>query len=273
MSIPDSVSAPLTPYRQPTGPLATSHSFSTPASGPCTTPYYFGTPTSSTVLSGESGIKSSQKQPTGSGKENSSKKKMKLKPAIADLSTYEKLQYFYGFLREELRLTYGELLFHTSQDFSGKEVISSEILDLPGKPRASREQMAATMQHFFNGTGHGGFLVTSIVENWLKHPYGRLHQDSELMYSTTVPYLTIKPIRPALTLFAAQLVESKLVKEAEAAISSSSGLHVSISAKNSVRKVEWTDIGTTTMEETQKILKVHQPLTWSLILRLASRPP
>ena len=58
--------------------------------------------------------------------------------------------------------------------------------------------MAAIMQHFFNGTGHGGFLAGSIVENWLKHPYGRLHRDSELMYSTTVPYSTIKPIRPAI---------------------------------------------------------------------------
>lgn len=117
-------------------------------------------------------------------------------------------------------------------------------------------------------------MAASIIENWLKHPYGRLHRDSELMYSTTVPYSTIKPVRPALTSFAAQLVESKLVKEAEAAIMSSSGLHVSLSAKRSaIRNVEWTDIGTTTMEQTQEILKAHQPLMWSLILKLASRPP
>ena len=262
----------MTPYRQPTGPLVTSQtSFGTP--GPCTTPYYyhFGTPT---ILSesAESGFKSSRKRP--SGKENSLKKKKKKKNTIADLSTYDKLQYFYGFLREELRWTYGELLFHTSHDFSGKEDTSLEVIDLPGKPRASREQMAAIMQHFFNGTGHGGFLAGSIVENWLKHPYGRLHRDSELMYSTTVPYSTIKPIRPALTSFAAQLIESKLVKEAEAAIMTSSGLHVSISAKKSaVRNIEWTDIGAITMEKTQEIFKAHQPLTWSLILKLASRPP
>ena len=256
----------MTPYR-PTGPLITLQtSFGT--LGPCTTPYYhFGTPN----LSAESGTKSSRKRPNG--KENSLKKKKK-KSTIADLSTYNKLQYFYGFLREELKWTYGELLFHTSHDFSGKEDTSLEVIDLPGKPRASREQMAATMQHFFNGTGHGGFLAGLIVENWLKHPYGRLHRDSELMYSTTVPYSTIKPIRPALSSFAAQLVESKLVKEAEAAIMTSSGLHVSISAKKSaVRNIEWTDIGTITMEKTQEIFKAHQPLTWSLILKLASRPP
>jgi hypothetical protein len=55
---------------------------------------------------------------------------------------------------------------------------------------------------------------------------------------------------------------------------SSSGLHVSISAKKSaVRNIQWTDIGNTTIEQTQEILKAHQPLTWSLILKLASRPP
>jgi hypothetical protein len=71
MTIPDSVSVPMTPYRQPTGPFVTSQpSFGTP--GPCTTPYYFGTPT---LLSGESGSKSSRKRP--SGKENSMKKKKK----------------------------------------------------------------------------------------------------------------------------------------------------------------------------------------------------
>ena len=55
----------MTPYRQPTGPLATSQSsFSTP--GPCTTPYYcYGMPTSTTLLSEESGSKSSRKRPSG----------------------------------------------------------------------------------------------------------------------------------------------------------------------------------------------------------------
>jgi hypothetical protein len=143
MTIPDSVSVPMTPY-SPTGPLVTLQtSFSTP--GPCTTPYsgYYlqvGTPSPNTLFSEESGSKSSRKRP--SGKENSLKKKKKKNPTIADLSTYDKLQFFYGFLREELKWTYGELLFHTSHDFSGKEDSSSEVIDLPGKPRASREQMA-----------------------------------------------------------------------------------------------------------------------------------
>jgi hypothetical protein len=113
MSIPDGASVPMTPYRHPIGLLATSQiSFSTP--GPCTIPYYFGT---TTLISAEAPGKSSRKQPNG--KKNCLQKKKNTRPAIADLPTYKKLQLFYGFLHEELKWTYGKLLFCTSQDFSG----------------------------------------------------------------------------------------------------------------------------------------------------------
>ena len=153
MSIPDSISVPMTPYRQPTGPLVTLQtSFGTP--GPCTTPYYyhFGTPT---ILSesAESGFKSSRKRP--SGKENSLKKKKKKKNTIADLSTYDKLQYFYGFLREELRSSQMDIrwtpLSHiTRLLWEGRHLIRSNRLtwETPSQSRTNGCHNAALFQWY-----------------------------------------------------------------------------------------------------------------------------
>jgi hypothetical protein len=188
-----------------------------------------------------------------------------------ELSTFEKLQKFYAYLKHELDWTYGELLFHTSQDFSGFDILPNQA---PGNSNrlATREQMAAVMHHFFKGNGE--HPPSEIISNWLKHPYGRLQRDSSLMYSTSVPYPSIKPVRPGLTSFAAQIVQNKLVQEAEKAIDVSNGLHVSISdSKTSAKKLEWTDIGSATVEHTQDIIRKHQPLTWSILMKLASRPP
>ena len=55
----------------------------------------------------------------------------------------------------------------------------------------------------------------------------------ELMYSLSEPYTNIKPLRPALTSFAPQLVEKKNLVKVESAIKPSSGLHISFSKNNS----------------------------------------
>jgi len=81
-------------------------------------------------------------------------------------------------------------------------------------------------------------------------------------------------MRPALTSFAAQLVEKKLMKEAESAIKSSTGLHISLSKKETQENlIKWPDIGSATVENARKIIQEHQPLTWSLIMKISSRPP
>jgi hypothetical protein len=132
---------------------------------------------------------------------------------------------------------------------------------------------AAIIQHFMNGNGK--YSPSQILENWLTHPYGANERNSTLMYSTSAPYTKIKPVRAALTSFAAQLVEKKLVKEAETAIKSTNGLHISLSTKKNTTQnlVDWPDVGNATIEKTSKIIQEHQPLTWSLIMKIASRPP
>ncbi|KAF8958799.1 hypothetical protein BDZ97DRAFT_1940816 [Flammula alnicola] len=170
--------------------------------------------------------------------------------------------------------SYGELLFHTSQDFSGYNTTSNQPLPSNSTTirRATREQMAAVMQHFFNGDGE--YTPATILLNWIKHPYGRLQCNSPLMFSTSVPYTSIKPVRPALTSFVAQIVQDKLVSEAEDAIKVSSGLHLSLSDhKTAAKKLEWTDIGSATVEHAQQIIQNHQQLTWNLFMKLAARPP
>jgi hypothetical protein len=186
-------------------------------------------------------------------------------------SDNHKLSRFFDFLQDDLQWSYGKLLYCTTM---GKA--PGAIKDKTGKSTNTKvvQRNAAVIQHFMNGNGKYG--ASQILEDWLKHPYGAHEHESQLMYSVSEPYTNIKPVRPALTSFAAQLVEKKLVKEAESAIKSSSGLRVSISNKKKVAPgslIKWPDIGSATVENTRKIIREHQPLTWSLIMKVSSRPP
>ena len=190
--------------------------------------------------------------------------------ALSDADSH-KLSRFFAFLQDDLEWTYGELLYYTTM---GKA--PGAIRDEIGKSTNTKvvQRNAAIIQHFMNGSGKYG--PSQILDNWLKHPYGAHERESQLMYSTSEPYTNIKPVRPALTSFAAQLVEKKLVKEAESAIKPSSGLHISFPKKGKVAPgnlIKWPDVGSTTVENTRKIIQEHQPLTWSLIMKISSRPP
>ena len=56
------------------------------------------------------------------------------------------------------------------------------------------------------------------------------------MYSLLVSYTDIKPVRPALTSFAAQIIATRLGAEAEEAIKPENGLCVALSHKKQVAK-------------------------------------
>lgn len=62
------------------------------------------------------------------------------------------------------------------------------------------------------------------------------------MYSVMIPYADIGPVRPALSSFATQIIENRLVYEARKAVEPSGGLHVSTKLKDS-GAVTWSDIG------------------------------
>ena len=200
------------------------------------------------------------------------------KRAKLDLTDLEKLRMFYGFIIEELGWTYGETLYKTSiamadHNKSHKAAISSLAAKRPElKYHATDNQIISTMQHFF--AGKGDYTPAKVISSWYRHPYGRLDRDSKLMFSTEVSYGSIGPIRPALSSFAVQILTQKLVDEAEKAIQPDSGLHVNLSnKKHAAKQVEWTDLGATTLERTQSIIRTYQPLTWKLVLKLATRPP
>ncbi|TFK73715.1 hypothetical protein BDN72DRAFT_868943 [Pluteus cervinus] len=94
------------------------------------------------------------------------------------------------------------------------------------------------------------------------------------MYNLATPYPDIRDMRPGLTSFAAQVTLRKLTTEAEAAVDSKSGLHMALTKKTlEINTVEWADIGSQTPERVQQVLKTNQPLTWSLLMCLAARPP
>ncbi|KAJ6521644.1 hypothetical protein DFH09DRAFT_1331060 [Mycena vulgaris] len=95
-------------------------------------------------------------------------------------------------------------------------------------------------------TGRAKKSVAKIITEWMAHPVGRIPAHSpnlDLMYSTTVPYSDIKPVRAALTAFSTQTIGKKVGDEAENAVKLSSGLHVSIGKKHPETKLRREDLG------------------------------
>ncbi|CAL1706858.1 unnamed protein product [Somion occarium] len=130
------------------------------------------------------------------------------------------------------------------------------------------------VSYFLSGRDKNGYTPTLIIHDWFRSADGCVAPDSEesgLMYSTTMPYTQIKGVRTGLSSFAAQIVQRKLVREAENAVNPNNGLHSSRSSPNCRKKLQWTDIGAATLPHIEKIIREHQPLTVSLLLAVADR--
>ncbi|KAF8193655.1 hypothetical protein BJ912DRAFT_1091531 [Pholiota molesta] len=201
------------------------------------------------------------------GKENT--------PAPADRRKRGKMSPLTISDKHELDWTFGEALFYASQATADID-FSQTTLDAHDSRfnqwNISRESITATLQHFFNGNVK--YPPSKILDCWYRHSYGRLERNSPDMYTTNTPYTELKPIRPALTSFAVQIVLKKLVAEAESAVSTSSGLHLSLSDKrHNEKKIEWRDVGALTFETAKEIITTHQPLLWNLVNTLATRRP
>ncbi|KAF8811788.1 hypothetical protein BYT27DRAFT_7336050 [Phlegmacium glaucopus] len=147
--------------------------------------------------------------------------------------------------------TLGEFLHHV---FSTK--------DKAGNMVHREKSHALYASRFLQGDTQ--YTPATILEAWYNHPDARRSKDSadgQEMYSTSTPFTQIANVRAAMSSFAVQVVEAKLVKEAQAAVLPTSGLHASLK-KRSSQKLEWADIGAATLSHVSEIIQQFQPLTW-----------
>jgi hypothetical protein len=96
--------------------------------------------------------------------------------------------------------------------------------DENGKPVHRTTEHAAIVSRFLQGRTK--YTPSVVLKAWFQGPDGSISQDSvasNLMYSATVPFTEIGPVRAAMTSFAVQIVRCQVVKEAENVIKPSSG--------------------------------------------------
>ncbi|KAJ7785593.1 hypothetical protein B0H14DRAFT_3583865 [Mycena olivaceomarginata] len=149
-----------------------------------------------------------------------------------------------------------------------------QIFDHQGRD-GSRSQTHAQMVRSFLG-GYGKYAPSDILTCWMTSPDGILAAyDPNLakMYSSDTPYTEIGPVRPALTSFALQTIGNYLARGAETAVHSSSGLHVSVTSQNAVKKSGWLRIGQNTIPFVADILEHHLRPAFYLLERIAMRKP
>jgi hypothetical protein len=106
------------------------------------------------------------------------------------------------------------------------------------------------------------------------HPDGKVwasreeEKEDPLMYSLSAPYTEIKPVRAALSSFAVQKCANKLTAEASKSDQPTTAFSVHASSKeNSQHKLEWQEIGISTVETVQALLRVHMPLAFGFMLK------
>ncbi|RDB30543.1 hypothetical protein Hypma_007322 [Hypsizygus marmoreus] len=169
-------------------------------------------------------------------------------------STQEKLETVFGAI-SSVSWSLSEFLYHTfrTKDQNGAKIHRSD-------------QHAKYAQNFLQGAST--YSAAMVLDEWFRSPDGH-PSDNDNMYTTATPYVEIRPVRAALTSFAAQITQAKLLKEAKSAVKPESGLHVS-SRKRGEQKMQWADIGAATVSRVSEIIKKHQPLTWELLMAIAT---
>ncbi|SJL11647.1 uncharacterized protein ARMOST_15053 [Armillaria ostoyae] len=134
----------------------------------------------------------------------------------------------------------------------------------------------ATIAHFLQGRSN--YSVSDILNVWIRHPYGRKHKQSPQMFSgvETAPYLSIRPVRPAMTSFAVQISVQELVSKAGKAIQPDAGLHIHIPStkrpeKKNVAEVDWLNIGAFTQTAISEIHQRSQSLLCYVLKKVMTR--
>jgi hypothetical protein len=123
--------------------------------------------------------------------------------------------------------------------------------------------------------GENTYHVADILECWLRSPDGRprSNEDHKQMLSPSIPFTDIRPARPAITSFAVQVVEKRLLYERQQASKPSSGLHAVTNAQSGDKAVIWDAIGSGTVAEITASLQTSQPLTFHYLSQLATPKP
>ncbi|KAJ7769072.1 hypothetical protein DFH07DRAFT_938258 [Mycena maculata] len=146
--------------------------------------------------------------------------------------------------------------------------------DLHGNDVKRSPVHSQTVSAFLDGRGKR--TVASIIEQWMKDPYGRIPDNSasrNLMFSTTVPYTDIGPVRAALTTFSTAIIAKKVAQEAENAVKLTSGLHVSVGRRNPESRIHWTQFGANTIPRVESIIEKEQRVSVHLFEKIAMRKP
>ena len=144
-------------------------------------------------------------------------------------------------------------------------------VDSKGDPIRRSQQHGAAVQKFL--AGHMKYAPADIIHAWLHSKDGRLDRDSDLMFSLDTAYTEIKPVRPCLTSFAAQMVSKKLVREAKEAVHPTGGLQAVVSRNSLLKQAEWADVGATTVPDIAATFQAVQPLTWHYLTAIAAAKP
>ncbi|KAJ8094953.1 hypothetical protein PM082_010169 [Marasmius tenuissimus] len=123
--------------------------------------------------------------------------------------------------------------------------------------------------------GMCNITVSSWLDRLARHPYGRVHKDSADMFLLEHPYQEIKPVRPAITSFSAQMVQRELISQARVAVQPSLGLHVHIPTKRRPTKqhvavIDWKNLTSQTHQAVTNIHKRCQNLLWGLLTKVAT---
>jgi hypothetical protein len=161
--------------------------------------------------------------------------------------------------------TFGVFLYYF---FRVKDSSSQNV-----KGRSRRH--SAMLSKFLEGAG--AHTPSSIVKEWYQNPIGcphPEHAEHQKMFSVAEPFETIKYARPALTSFAAQLVEAHLLTSADKMVSPEGGLHTShlevhTSFHDSDSEMENSE-DQTIMSTTQNLLQNGFPLLWHYCTSVAS---
>ncbi|TEB26688.1 hypothetical protein FA13DRAFT_1691951 [Coprinellus micaceus] len=164
------------------------------------------------------------------------------------LTTSEKLMKMYLALKE-CDWTFGDFIWHMSYHGGSS--------DRSGHKKWHAQVMSRFLQ------GRSTHKPIEIIQLWFTSHYGALPRGTN-GFDFDTPYEKIPHVRLSIMAMAAQLVEKRVRLEAKNAVKPDAGLHATL-RKNGKNKVEWKDLGTTTVWEVGELLKGLQPTTWRLL--------